>query len=803
MKRKGVGSKSVLAAAIPPASDAAPDTHAAITNQKQPEAALKDSELRYRRLFEAARDGILILDADTGAVVDVNPFLVELLGFSRETFLGKELWELGFFRDIIANKDSFETLRAEGYVRYEDKPLETKDGRRVDVEFVSNVYLVNGHNVIHCNVRDISARKRADQALRASERMLADSQRLGHVGSWFWGMTGPFQWSEETYRIYGVSPHRFTPTPEAVLGLVDPGDRPAMRSWLVDYTAGDDHELEFRVTRPDGAVRVLLGCGRAVAGSANTPAYMAGTVQDITERKRAEDERRLSAQRQSLHVDQTPLAVIEFDLDGRVREWNPAARTIFGFSHEEAIGRHLSFIVPAAIRPHMDGVWAETVAYQGGVRSTNENVTKDGRTITCEWVNTSLIGPDGRPIGVASMAQDVTERRRAEAEKAALVVQLHQAQKMESVGRLAGGVAHDFNNMLGVILGYSDLALAQVDPALPLHADLEEIRKAAVRSADLTRQLLAFARRQTVTPKVVDLNGSVGSMLTMLHRLIGEDIEVTWQPAASLWAVNVDPSQIDQVLTNLCVNSRDAISGVGKVTIKTGNITLDEHYCAANVGAVPGDYVQLTVRDTGCGMVQDTLSHLFEPFFTTKAIGKGTGLGLATVYGIVKQNGGYIDVSSQPNLGTTFSVYLPRFVGKAPPARSADAPRPTAHGGETILLVEDEPSILRVTQRILEQLGYTVLAASTPGEASGLAREYGGEIDLLVTDVVMPEMNGRVLAKNLLSLYPHLKRLFMSGYAADVIAHGDVLEDGVNFIQKPFSAEGLAAKVHDALAAAD
>ncbi len=483
-----------------------------------------------------------------------------------------------------------------------------------------------------------------------------------------------------------------------------------------------------------------------------------------------------------------------------MREWNPAARTIFGFSREEAIGRHLSFIVPAPIRRHMEGVWAETIAHQGGVHSTNENVTEDGRTITCEWVNTSLIGPDGRPIGVASMAQDVTERRRAEAEKAALVAQLHQAQKMESVGRLAGGVAHDFNNMLGVILGYSDLALAQVDPALPIHADLQEIRKAAVRSADLTRQLLAFARRQTVTPKVLDLNDSVGGMLTMLHRLIGEEIEVTWQPAASLWAVNVDPSQIDQVLTNLCVNSRDAISGVGKVTIKTENITLDEHYCAANGGAVPGDYARLTVSDTGCGMVQNTLSHLFEPFFTTKAIGKGTGLGLATVYGIVKQNGGYIDVSSKPNLGATFNVYLPRFVGKEPPAPSVDAPRPAALGGETILLVEDELSILRVTQRILEQLGYTVLAASTPGEASGLAREYAGEIDLLVTDVVMPEMNGRVLAKNLLSLYPHLKRLFMSGYAADVIAHRGVLEDGVNFIEKPFSAEGLAAKVRDILA---
>ncbi len=402
MKPRAIGIGNVPASAIVPGSRALPDLHAAITSinsRKQTEAALKDSELRYRRLFEAARDGILILDAETGAVVDVNPFLIQLLGFSRETFLGKRLWDLGFFRDIIANKDSFETLRDEGYVRYEDKPLETKDGRRVDVEFVSNVYLVDGHNVIQCNVRDISARKRADQALRASERMLAESQRHGHVGSWFWGLTGPFEWSAETYRIYGVSPRTFTPTPEAVLSLVHPDDRTAMQSWLADSTAGDDHELEFRVTRPDGAVRVLLGRGKAVAGDGNAHAHMAGTVQDITERKRAE------------------------------------------------------------------------------------------------------------------------------AEKAAARTQLHQAQKMESVGRLAGGVAHDFNNMLGVILGHAELALAQVDPALPLHADIEEIRKAAERSADLTRQLLAFARKQTVAPKVLDLNDSVGGMLTMLRRLIGEDIE--------------------------------------------------------------------------------------------------------------------------------------------------------------------------------------------------------------------------------------------------------------------------------------
>jgi signal transduction histidine kinase/ActR/RegA family two-component response regulator len=360
-------------------------------------------------------------------------------------------------------------------------------------------------------------------------------------------------------------------------------------------------------------------------------------------------------------------------------------------------------------------------------------------------------------------------------------------------------IFHDFNNMLAVILGHAEMALLQVDPAQPLHADLEEIRTAAERSANLTRQLLAFARKQTVAPKVLDLNETVAGMLKLLQRLIGENIHLTWQPGANLWPVRVDPSQIDQILANLCVNARDAIADVGTITIETGNAVFDEAYCAAHPDAVPGEYVRLAVSDTGCGMDQDTLAHIFEPFFTTKGVGKGTGLGLATVYGIVKQNNGFITVYSEPGQRTTFTIYLPRQVGKAEQARLAGAAEPALRGQETILLVEDEPVILELTTVMLERQGYTVLAASTPGEAIRLARERAGNIHLLMTDVVMPEMNGRDLAKNLLSLYPQLKHLFMSGYTANVIAYNGVLDEGVYFIQKPFSIKGLAAKVREAL----
>ena len=396
------------------------------------------------------------------------------------------------------------------------------------------------------------------------------------------------------------------------------------------------------------------------------------------------------------------------------------------------------------------------------------------------------------------MLLDITERKRAEEEQAKLEGQLQQSQKMESVGRLAGGVAHDFNNMLGVILGHVELALEVVDSANPVFTDLREIQKAGRRSAELTNQLLAFARKQTVAPKVLDLNQTLAGMLKMLQRLIGEDIDLAWLPDTSLWSVKADPSQIDQILANLCVNARDAIADTGKVTIETGNKVFDEDYCASHAGYVPGDYVRLAVSDDGCGMDKETQAHLFEPFFTTKPVGQGTGLGLATVYGIVKQNNGILNEYSEPGHGTTFRIYLPRHADEAV-AVEAGQEKSATRGSETILVVEDEPAILALTKTMLERLGYQVLVASSPGQAIQVAAEYTGQIHLLMTDVVMPEMNGRDLASQLSSTFPALKKLYMSGYTANVIAHHGVLDEGVIFIQKPFSKSDLARRIRAAL----
>lgn len=394
---------------------------------------------------------------------------------------------------------------------------------------------------------------------------------------------------------------------------------------------------------------------------------------------------------------------------------------------------------------------------------------------------------------------DITEQKRVEEERKRLQAQLIRAQQLESIGRLAGGVAHDFNNMLQTILGNVDLVLERMKPSDPGNTELLEIRKAAAHSASLTQQLLAYARKQTVVPQVVDVNHTIEGMINILRRLIGENIVLAWLPAPDLWPIKMDPSQLNQVLTNLCVNARDAIDGVGQVIISTHNTTFGPDSSPVQRGEKPGDYVSILVGDNGCGMDEETLSRVFEPFFTTKKLGHGTGLGLATVYGIVKQNAGFVEVESSPQQGSLFKVHLPRHreQGVRPESRKpVEIAKPAA---ETLMLVEDDLGILTITRLMLEQMGYRVLAASSPSEALRMAGQHAGEIHLLITDVIMPEMSGRDLADRLKAMHPRLALLFMSGYTADMIGHRGVLADGVRFLQKPFSKDDLSIALRRAL----
>ena len=651
--------------------------------ERQPERAehaLEVSETWYRRLFEAAKDGILILDAATGKLVDVNPFLIELMGYSREDFLGKYLWEIGPFKDIATSRASFANLQANQYVRYENLPLETRDGRKIDVEFISNVYGVDNQNVIQCSIRDITARrrveKRAEDELRFRNLILSTQQEA------------------------------------SIDGIL-----------VVDVNGK------------------IISTNRRFAD-------MWGIPLDIIDSK--SDERALQSVMDKLA--------------------NPEE-----FIHEV---RHL-YATP-------------------NEKSQDEIALKDGRTF--DRYSAPMLDAAGKHFGRVWYFRDITARKRADAEREKLEAQLRTSQKMEAIGSLAGGVAHDFNNLLSVILSHTEFAINGVREGDPLKDDFLEVKKAVERAAALTRQLLAFSRKQVLQPVPLSLNQIAAGVEKMLQRILGEDIDLVQVLAPDLGLTLADPGQIEQVLMNLVVNARDAMPEGGKLTIETSNVEIDEEYAARHVAAKPGPHVLLAVTDTGCGMDEQTKSRLFEPFFTTKEIGKGTGLGLSTVYGIVNQSGGNIWVYSELGQGTTFKIYLPRELS----ATTATAIKPPtilkqSTGTETILVVEDEEALRKVTRRILDAAGYMVLTAANGDEALLTCAQYAGKIHLLLTDVVLPRMGGRMLAQELSKTRPTLEVLYMSGYTNNAIVHHGVLDAGTHFLAKPFTTADLARKVREVL----
>jgi PAS domain S-box-containing protein len=490
----------------------------------------------------------------------------------------------------------------------------------------------------------------------------------------------------------------------------------------------------------------------------------------------------------------------EYNVQNKSIKWTDEVYRIYGVDfnyNPDDIDLDISFYAPQS-RPVIKKAFQLAVEKGKPYDLELELIRADGE---CIWVRTTSqpVMENGKVVRVTGNIMNITDAKRAEAEKQKLQNQLAIAQKMELVGQLAGGVAHDFNNILGVILGYAELARMKIKPSDTLYADIEEIKKAAERSSALTHQLLAFARKQNMAPKVLDLNETVEGMLKMLRRLIGEDISLDWLPKAGLWSVKIDPAQVDQILANLCVNARYAIADVGKITIETENVAFDKTYCADNVEFIPGKYVMLAVSDDGCGMDKDILKKIFEPFFTTKEVGQGTGLGLSTVYGIVKQNNGFINVYSETGKGTTFKIYLPRNVDESVKVEEEIATEIPRGYGETVLIVEDDPAILKLVEKILDELGYTVLTADSPDKAIRLVKESKCSIHLLITDVIMPKINGRELETQIKAICPGIKCLFMSGYTANIIANRGVLDEGVQFIQKPFSIKDLAAKVRTML----
>ena len=632
-----------------------------LVEKEKAAVALQGSEKRYRRLFESAKDGILILDVDTGKVVDVNPFMTRLLGYPYDTFCGKYIWEIGVFKDIAASKEAFQTLQDHEYVRYEDLPLKTRNGQRVDVEFVSNVYQEDNNRVIQCNIRDITERKRDDAMLK---RMMAAIEQVGEI-------------------------------------------------------------------------------------------------------------------------------VIVTDIDGTIQYVNPAFEAVTGYTREEAVGKSPRILKSDKQDPGFYRDMWETISSGKTWSGRIVNKRKDGRLYTEEATISPVRTASGAIVNYVAVKRDITDHLR-------LTSQFQQAQKMETVGTLAGGIAHDFNNILTAIIGFGELLKRRVAKDPKALSDLDQILHSAERASVLTRQLLIFARRQVIDLGNIDLNRVVIDLEKLLRKVTRADIEIKTFLAENLPTIQADQGQVEQVLMNLSLNARDAMLRGGQLVVETQEARLDDEYVKQYPYMKAGRYAVLAVSDTGIGMDEETRERIFEPFFTTKGPDKGSGLGLAVVYGIVKQHGGFIHVYSEPGKGTTFRVYFPTV--DAPPDSKVAAVRAIIRGGsETILLAEDDEAVRHLTEKTLSAYGYRVLVACNGEEAVDIFRRHNKEIAMALLDMVMPKKGGMQAYEEMVKTNPGLKRLFMSGYSPDAIHDSFVLHPGTPFLQKPFGPGNLARRVREVL----
>ena len=525
------------------------------------------------------------------------------------------------------------------------------------------------------------------------------------------------------------------------------------------------------------------------------------SFRDVTEHRRAEE---ALIKSQNKYIDLYENAndmIFTLDLLGNFTSINRAAYASFGYRVEELLGKGLQDVLTPESFEYAMTTLQRAVAEKSDLMGIQpwefEGLKKDGTKVLLE-VRARLILEDGNVMGVQAIARDITERKQSEEEKAFLQEQLRQSQKMEAIGRLAGGIAHDFNNLLTIIGGYSALSFLELKEEDPLKGNIRAVQKATERAANLTRQLLAFSRRQPMEMKVLDLNATLRDMDKMLRRVIGEDIKLVTHLAEDLGRTKTDPGQIEQVIMNLVVNARDAMPEGGRLTIETANVELDEAYVRGHVGVKPGRYLMLSVSDTGAGMTQEVKERVFEPFFTTKGAGKGTGLGLSTVYGIVKQSGGNIWVYGEPEKGAAFKIYLPR-VDEPTEVFKEKLVKDLPRGSETVLLVEDEEEVRKLAAQILQRQGYKVLEAPQGGDALLICEQHQTPVHLMLTDVVMPGMSGHQLAERLKSLQPEMKVLYMSGYTDNTIIQHGVLVEGVNYISKPFTVDALARKVREVL----
>ncbi len=663
--------------------------------------------------------------------------------------------------------------------------------------------------------RALTAARRLGADLQVAERRLRQANErfelaTSAVTSAIYDCTfrnGTVVWTQGLTELSGYRVDEAGPTSAWWLERVHPDDQARVQErFKINAAAGSDFEAEYRFRAKDGRYLDVLDRGRFVRDAAGRPARIVGSMIDISARKRADAVLQASEARHRAVLESAMDAIVGMDREGRVTEFNPAAERMFGRSRADVLGREMaSVIIPPSYREaHRRGVarylaTGHTVILGGRVEVTA--LRADGTEFPVELTVTRVRMED--PPAFNAYIRDLTEQKRAESARSSLEAQLQQAQKMEAVGRLAGGVAHDFNNLLTVITGRAHMLLTRLKPGEPMHRDVELIQKTSQRAVALTSQLLAFSRKQVVQPRVVGLGPVVADLAPMLQRMIGEDLELSVGPVEGSGRVKVDPSQMQQVLMNLMVNARDAMPGGGRITVSIRDVEVNETTAFGQANLPPGPYVTLAVSDTGTGMSAETAAHIFEPFFTTKDQGKGTGLGLSTVYGIVEQSRGHIEVQSELGRGTTFTIYLPRVAEPLTAGAPAEATRRLRTTARTVLVVDDEPEVLELATEILRRVGYSVLEASDGPAALEVAARHAGEIHLLVTDMVMPGMSGRDLAERMRALRASLRVLYISGYVQDASARAALASEHSAFVAKPFTPELLIDRVRELLAAAE
>ncbi len=745
---------------------------------------------------------------------DSAPYCVELaserfcqiLGVSRRKFEDTP----GIVEDLVHPEDKSEWVRRNTEANERLVPFEWEgrlviNGREAWVHFESLPRPLADGDVLWTGfLQDISEHRQSQRRLRESEKRYETLASILPVGIFHTDAAGATTYMNPAWcRIAGMDAGQALGF--GWLRAVHPDDRERLRQgWQEASSRQQASSDDYRLLRPDGTIAWVMGRAVPESDAEGRIVGYVGTITDITERKLAEGRLHESEERLRLLSDNLPGGMvyqIDSGPDGRERRLtylSAGVEKLHGVPAADMMRN--AALLYAQLSPQdaekVARLEAEAVAAMRPFSVEAQVHLPSGEVRWRLFISAPHRQDDGRLIW-DGIEVDIEDNKRAAAEREKLQALLLHSQKMDSIGRLAGGVAHDLNNMLEVILIHAEMAMNGLPPGHPLHAGLKAIDQAAGRSAELTRQLLAFARRQAANPRLIDLNDTVAASLGMLKRLVGEDKALEWRPGDGLGPVFIDPQQLMQVLTNLCLNARDAIAGVGRVTLATSRVLLDEAACAPWPDAAPGEYARLAVGDSGCGMPPEVQAQIFEPFYTTKPLGRGTGLGLSAVYGIVQQNHGFITVDSAPGRGSTFAILLPLQAGAAAPEEAPARRSGDLRGSETILVVEDEPAILEIVDLLLKQMGYEVLAAGSPGEALRLAEERGNAIDLLLTDLVMPEMDGRELARRLEAGHPGMKRLFMSGHAADIIADHGLADGEANFIAKPFSMEQLLSKVRE------